>query len=54
MIGSLNINHFENKFKNIRGIGDQASMNILCIDETIFDSLYPDSKFHHGDIILNY
>ena len=54
MIGYLNINHFENKFKNIRGIGDQASMNILCIDETIFHSLYPDSKFHHGYIILNY
>ena len=42
----LNINHFENKVISFREICHQAPIDIIGVDETKFDSSYPDSQFH--------
>ena len=46
VIGYLNIHHFENKVINFREICHQASLDIICVDETKLDSSYPVSQFH--------
>ena len=46
MIGYPNIHHFENKVINFREICHQASIDIICVDETKLESSYPDSQFH--------
>ena len=46
VIGYLNIHLFENKVTNFSEVCHQASIDIVCVDETKFDSSYPDSLFH--------
>ena len=49
IIGYQNKNHFENKVINFSEICHQAPIDIICVDETKFDSSYPNSHFHIDD-----
>ena len=45
MIGYLNINSLRNKISDVREILFNASIDILCIDETKLDCSFPESQF---------
>ena len=46
IIGYLDINSFRNKINDLRKTCRKTQINVLCIDETKLDELFPDAQFH--------
>ena len=51
-ISYLNINSLWNKFDALRQICKTALLEILCIDETKLDSIFPNSQFRIDEYIF--
>ena len=49
IVAHLNINSLEEKINDLRKIGNESPIDILCDNETKIDSSYPDSQFQIND-----